>query len=249
MLHSDPSKSTLIVTTSWDDGDPLDLKLAELLERYRIKGTFYVPIAYGSKVILNDPDLRLLHSVGMEIGAHTLTHPDLDAISESETVHELSMSKVILEERLSHPVTSFCYPKGIYTAAAKRSARDLGYTLARTTVSLHTNRSADPFLLPVTLQLYPHSSFTYLRSAVKRMNIHGISTLRHLMHAPRIIDKVRILAAMAYREQGIVHLWGHSWELEEFQLWGQLEDCLKMLNDTYPSVTSVTNRDLLQVLQ
>ena len=35
--------SKLIVTTSWDDGSRLDLKLAELLEKYGISGTFYVP--------------------------------------------------------------------------------------------------------------------------------------------------------------------------------------------------------------
>ena len=31
-----------IVTTSWDDGHKLDLKLAALLKKYNIKGTFYI---------------------------------------------------------------------------------------------------------------------------------------------------------------------------------------------------------------
>lgn len=31
----------LIITTSWDDGHPLDLKIAELLDKYGINGTFY----------------------------------------------------------------------------------------------------------------------------------------------------------------------------------------------------------------
>ena len=35
--------SRLIVTTSWDDGSIQDLKLGELLMKYGIKGTFYIP--------------------------------------------------------------------------------------------------------------------------------------------------------------------------------------------------------------
>lgn len=33
------------ITTSWDDGHPLDLRVAELLSEYHLQGTFYVPIA------------------------------------------------------------------------------------------------------------------------------------------------------------------------------------------------------------
>jgi putative transposase len=33
-----------VVTTSWDDGHPLDLKLAELLKKYDIPATLYMPM-------------------------------------------------------------------------------------------------------------------------------------------------------------------------------------------------------------
>ena len=32
----------IVVTTSWDDGHILDLKLSNLLTKYNIKGTFYL---------------------------------------------------------------------------------------------------------------------------------------------------------------------------------------------------------------
>ena len=35
-------KKQIIVTTSWDDGHKLDLKLAKLLKKYGIGGTFYI---------------------------------------------------------------------------------------------------------------------------------------------------------------------------------------------------------------
>lgn len=32
-----------VVTSSWDDGHPLDLRVADLLARCGVKGTYYVP--------------------------------------------------------------------------------------------------------------------------------------------------------------------------------------------------------------
>jgi len=36
-------KSPTYITTSWDDGHPMDLRVAALLAKYGIAGTFYVP--------------------------------------------------------------------------------------------------------------------------------------------------------------------------------------------------------------
>jgi hypothetical protein len=32
------------ITTSWDDGHPSDLRVAELLIKHGLRGTFYVPM-------------------------------------------------------------------------------------------------------------------------------------------------------------------------------------------------------------
>ena len=36
-----------VITTSWDDGHPLDLRMAGLLAKYGLKGSFYVPTEYS----------------------------------------------------------------------------------------------------------------------------------------------------------------------------------------------------------
>ena len=33
----------MIIETSWDDGSKLDLKIAKLLYKYKLTGTFYIP--------------------------------------------------------------------------------------------------------------------------------------------------------------------------------------------------------------
>lgn len=104
--------SKLIVTTSWDDGSKLDLKLAELLEKYGVKGTFYIPKAH-----LDDPlgrdDLRVLDKVH-EVGAHTLNHVDLTKASLLQAKEEIGGIKAYLEDILGHTIYMFCYPYGKY---------------------------------------------------------------------------------------------------------------------------------------
>ena len=52
-----------IVTTSWDDGDRADVRIAELLQSRGILGTFYIPICpYQGRPALSHEDLKSLSS-------------------------------------------------------------------------------------------------------------------------------------------------------------------------------------------
>jgi hypothetical protein len=69
-----------VVTTSWDDGDPRDLRVADLLRSRDLPGTFYVPmVGPKGRKTLAAADLRTLCSTNFEIRAHTvLTNPCKD---------------------------------------------------------------------------------------------------------------------------------------------------------------------------
>lgn len=47
-----------IITTSWDYGRPLDLELAELLKRYDIPATFYIPIDNVERECMDPEEIR-----------------------------------------------------------------------------------------------------------------------------------------------------------------------------------------------
>ena len=47
----------VIVTTSWDDGHPLDLKVADILSEFGIQGTFYVAPYNRERAVLAASDL------------------------------------------------------------------------------------------------------------------------------------------------------------------------------------------------
>ena len=78
------------ITTSWDDGHPLDLRIAELLNEFGLTGTFYIARDYLPER-LSDAQVAAL-SKRHEIGAHTLTHPMLDRIPAAAAYQEISGS-------------------------------------------------------------------------------------------------------------------------------------------------------------
>jgi peptidoglycan/xylan/chitin deacetylase (PgdA/CDA1 family) len=67
----------------------------------------------------------------VEIGAHTLTHPQLSALNDGDQRAEIHQSRVVLEETTGAKVVSFAYPYGgrsDYTADTVRLVRDAGFS-------------------------------------------------------------------------------------------------------------------------
>ncbi|MGW1883211.1 polysaccharide deacetylase family protein [Streptomyces sp. NPDC001970] len=72
----------------------------------------------------------LLEQYGMEVGGHTVTHPQLDTLGARRLRHELRHSKQVLEDALGHEVRHLAYPHGYNSRAVRRAARAAGYESA-----------------------------------------------------------------------------------------------------------------------
>jgi peptidoglycan/xylan/chitin deacetylase (PgdA/CDA1 family) len=70
------------------------------------------PAAEQSNSMLSWTQIREMQKAGISFGAHTMTHPVVGRLSESEYQHELVASRDILEDRLQMPVEHFAYPFG-----------------------------------------------------------------------------------------------------------------------------------------
>jgi peptidoglycan/xylan/chitin deacetylase (PgdA/CDA1 family) len=75
---------------------------------------------------------REMEAAGVEIASHTLTHPILTQITESQLACELRESKTKLEAELRRPVDLFCYPNGDGDARIRLAAKRAGYRAAVT---------------------------------------------------------------------------------------------------------------------
>ena len=102
-----------------------------------------------------------------EIGGHTLHHVRLHNVNEETLQKEIGGSYNWLKEVTGTAPVSFCFPGGVYTASAIKTAQACGYKVLRTAELLSIKHPPTNALLPTTLQVYPHSRFTYFRHLIK----------------------------------------------------------------------------------
>src|ERR1700735_3499371 len=107
-------KRSTYITTSWDDGHPLDLRVAELLAKYGLSGTFYVPKTAETGTMTTSQVAEL--SRAFEIGAHTVHHVELTCTSGHQVWQELVDSKAWVEDCTGKPCPMFCPPKGMFSS-------------------------------------------------------------------------------------------------------------------------------------
>jgi hypothetical protein len=240
------SEERLIVTTSWDDGYPADRKIAELLSKYGVAGTFYVPTHNAEgRAVLSMADVARL-SERFEIGGHSVDHVVLTGLEDAEAERQIVQNKRDLERATGKAIVGFCYVRGRYNASVKDAVRRAGFAYARTVENFHSAVPPDPFELPTTIQLYPHSSVAYLKMFAN--GGFGLSRARLMAAAVTsgdLVGRMDTLVRRCQGEGGYFHLWGHSWELEELDLWGVLESVLARLAAT-PGVEFMSNHQVVQ---
>lgn len=243
------SGTKIIVTTSWDDGHPLDIRLAELLSSYGVKGTFYLPVNYSAFPLMTTGQMRALRGMGMEIGSHTLTHPIMTKITEKDALQELRQSKQVLEDILGERIDSFCYPSGKFNTRTRRLVSAAGYQLARTTLAFRTETAFDSTCMPVSFQFLPHPKAIHIRHALKEGNLRGL--LNWMTVCGMEIQLLRLSELMwehILAHGGIFHIWGHSWELDRYGLWDVLKKVLERVARR-KEVSYLTNRGVLEVIR
>ncbi|GAB3370239.1 polysaccharide deacetylase family protein [Massilia agri] len=88
---------------------------------------------------------------GIEIGAHTVSHPILTSLDDESARHEIVAGKEQLEAVLGKPVRLFAYPNGKagkdFDARHVAMARDAGFMAAFTTLPGAIRRGDDRFAL------------------------------------------------------------------------------------------------------
>jgi len=154
------------------DGLPIEVPVGDVLDRRlavktltRLFKTATIPVrealreqlrtAAGNPLMpecmLRWEDLAEMQRLGMTIGAHTLTHPNLPSAGLEAATLEIEGSKGRLERELGEPVTLFSYPNGgadcYVTPELQRVVRDSGYLAATTSHNALASAASDPYAL------------------------------------------------------------------------------------------------------
>jgi peptidoglycan/xylan/chitin deacetylase (PgdA/CDA1 family) len=132
-----------LVALSFDDGmDDNYSDLLPILREYGVPATVYVAtglvgqpnpwMAEGSSRMMTEDELRELHAAGVELGAHTVTHPNLEEMSYDACLDEMVRSRDWVAELTGERVSTFAYPFCKYGPDAARAAHDAGFDAAVT---------------------------------------------------------------------------------------------------------------------
>jgi peptidoglycan/xylan/chitin deacetylase (PgdA/CDA1 family) len=127
-----PKKVSTVVSLTFDDGDVTHLAVARMLEKRKMRGTFYINTeTIGDELKLTRGQLATIAKAGHEIGGHTLTHARLSELLRSEQRVQICDDRRTLAA-WGYRATTLAYPFGAEDADAKKVARECGYDAART---------------------------------------------------------------------------------------------------------------------
>lgn len=108
--------------------------------------------ALPTDLMMRSDQVRELHAAGMEVGAHTMTHPILARLASHEAATEIAGGREALESLLGTRVTLFAYPNGKpgvdYGIEHVNIVRGLGFSAALSTRAAPADAASDRHELP-----------------------------------------------------------------------------------------------------
>jgi peptidoglycan/xylan/chitin deacetylase (PgdA/CDA1 family) len=133
-----------------------------VLGKYGLTATVFVvsgftcdqAIQFKGRHCLTWKEVKVLRSNGIQIGSHTVTHPELELLQPARIDDEIGRSKQTIEDRIGEAVKSFSYPYAFpesnrpLIASVSRTLKKHGYENGVSTILGTAGQEADRFFLP-----------------------------------------------------------------------------------------------------
>ena len=218
-----PEGKLKAVTFSYDDGCRADIHLAEIFNKYGMKGTFNLNSAWLGK---NDTDWHLtkeeiqqhIIDAGHEIATHGAEHRANGNLRAIDGIQDVLNCRLGLEKDFDTIVRGLAYPdtgivhlnNGATLESIEHYLKELDIAYARTLGEIN-----DSFNLPQNwYQWMP----TAHHDSVETMNL---------------VDKFVNYSEQSYaarREPKLFYLWGHAYEFNEHNNWDRMEEICQKLS-------------------
>ncbi len=208
------------ITFSYDDGVTQDQRLIELFNKYGLKCTFNLNSGFfGQSGMLLREGVSVAHCKprkeeirgiyeGHEIAAHTLTHPDLSALSDEEVIRQVEEDRVALSEVAGYDVVGMAYPCGSHCMNAHVAdliRNHTGIRYARTTTQTHNFDLQDDLII-FNPTVYHHDEWD---------------------------DMLRLgeeFIALKPDTPKLFYIWGHAYEFDIHKDWERFEEFCRLIS-------------------
>jgi peptidoglycan/xylan/chitin deacetylase (PgdA/CDA1 family) len=228
------------VTISVDDGHPTDLRTVDLLHKYGLTATFYVPGANHERVVMTPAQIRDIDRE-FEVGSHTLSHIRLTWMSPERARNEVIDGKKFSEDTLGHEVVAFCYPGGKFNRRIEKYVEEAGFLAGRTCRYFLNDYPKNPFSWDISTYANTYPAYVQVRHCFLEYNFAG--AYRYLTtFKSRVpwVDQFVCALDDVNQNGGMAHLYFHSWEIEQNGEWDKLEHLFQIIAQ-YKELTPVTN--------
>ena len=203
-------------TMSYDDGRKEDFRLAEIMRKNGVKGTFNVNTGCfrpEDKPLPEDPDhrrmtrrefLQFVEEYGdiAEIAVHTVTHPNLSTLTRDRAVWEVIQDRAAIEELTGKLCRGMAYPYALPNDTAASVPPFCGMAYSR------GGRSTKDFGIPGDWMRLPPTCH------------HTDPALFQLKDAFFAKEETSKTDALLF------YMWGHAYEFDDDDNWDLIENFL-----------------------
>lgn len=234
-----PNGKAKAVTFSYDDGVPQDKCLAELFDKYGMKGTFnFNNVICRRENFSNEQIKEYFLSKGHEIAVHGAFHRANGNLRPIEGIRDVLDCRLELEERCGQIIRGMAYPDtgvrqmgnfGAYEQI-KNYLIELDIAYART-----LGGDNNSFLLPQDFHAWMptahHNNPKIMEYVEEFLNLDISPKAYHAKRVPRLL-----------------YIWGHSYEFDRNDNWEHIEEICKKLanNDEIWYATNIEIYDYVQ---
>jgi peptidoglycan-N-acetylglucosamine deacetylase len=232
-----------LLTTSWDDGSPLDARVAGLLDGLGLTGTFYASTGEGGVRTIDDDALGRI-GASHELGNHGRTHMPFTLLSPQQIADEIDWGHAELS-RFGRAARLVAPPKGKMDDRVVRTVRALGYGMRSAPVI--GSRSQRLGTIEPSFQLFPFRWTELLRNVARRRLLPATPLVLAWARGGTFRDRSVHLLRAAAQHLPCVHVWGHASDVQRLGLWEALGEVLDAAAAL--PLSPVTNGELLGVVE
>src|SRR5271166_4012977 len=217
------------VTISVDDGHPTDLRTVDLLHKYGLTATFYIPAVNEERILLEPAQIREIDRK-FEVGSHSFSHIRLHNLSPERARQQILDGKKFSEDTVGHEVVSFYYPGGKFNQRLDKMVEEAGFLAGRTCRYFLNDYPKNPFRWDISTYANTYPAYVQLRHCLLEQNFSGayeyVTTFQ--AQVPWVAQFVCALKDVSLNG-GIAHLYFHSWEIDQNGEWDKLESVFKTI--------------------